>query len=470
MFPQQTNFELPEDCIFNFSPHPMWIYDADTLRFLKVNHEAVRQYGYSEKEFLSITLEDIRPKEDIHVLSNAIKNIHQRDEGYFKKRLVRHKKKNGTVFPVHLKSNLIPDKDRTLELVIAMDITELKESEDLLILSNNRLNRAQRIAKLGYWRRNLNSDLSEWSDETFRIYGYEPHSFTPTLKNVINVFHPEDRHLLTDDLLDHLEPGKLKSFEHRILTANGSIRWVQQEIQLILNDIGGTSHIEGTIMDITERKEYEQKLKESNERFSLAMLASNQKIWDLDHGNNTILHSKIICDGQEQIVKEPFTKDSSWLGKIHPDDIDRVWDSFFQQLENREMSHGKLEYRLRLENGTIRYVTDTYYVQRGAQGEPIRTIGSMTDVTVTRKQLEKIKAHNTVLRDIAWLQSHAIRSPLTRIMALTNLYRSKGEEIMSFDRTIQLIDKAVAEIDDQLHQIIKITNTDNNNEQGNIAS
>ena len=108
MFPQQTNFELPEDCIFNFSPHPMWIYDADTLRFLKVNHEAVRQYGYSEKEFLSITLEDIRPKEDIHVLSNAIKNIHQRDEGYFKKRLVRHKKKNGTVFPVHLKSNLIP--------------------------------------------------------------------------------------------------------------------------------------------------------------------------------------------------------------------------------------------------------------------------------------------------------------------------------------------------------------------------
>lgn len=468
MFPQQTDFELPEDFIFKFSPLPMWIYDTGTLRILKVNHEAVRQYGYSNKEFLRLTLEDIRPKEDIHILTEAINDVHQRDEGYFKKRLIRHKKKDGTVFPVHIKSNLISHNDRRFELVIAMDITKQKESEDLLLLNNNRLSRSQRIAKLGYWRRNLKSDLSEWSEETFRIFGYEPHSFTPTLENITNAFHPEDRHLLSDDLLNHLEPGKLTSFEHRILAANGSLRWVHQEIQLVKDSKGTPISIEGIIQDITERKEQEQRLEKSNERFSLAMLASNQKIWDLNHASNTILHSKIISDGQEQIVKEPFTKKSSWFGKIHPDDIDRVWGSFYKHLSNQGSSHGKLEYRIRLKNGDIRYVTDTFYVQRGNLGEPIRTIGSMTDVTETRKQLEKIKTQNKMLQDITWLQSHAIRNPLTRIMSLITLYRSHGEAALSIDRLIELIDKAVNEIDIELHKIMKLTNTDNHNDEGDI--
>lgn len=463
------SIDLSENCIFDFSPYPMWIYDVETLEILKVNHEAIRQYGYTKKEFLSLTLQSIRPKEDIPILNAAIKDIHQRDDGYFKKRLIRHKKKDGTVFPVQLKSNLIPHKDKTLELVIAVDITKQKESEDLLLLNNNRLERSQRIAKLGYWRQNLMSDLMEWTDETYRIFGYIPHTVEPNMKNMTKAFHPKDRHLLTNDVLDHLQPGKSTSFVHRILTVEGSVHWMHQEIQLVKCSKGTPIWLEGIIQDITDRKVYEQRLERSNERFSLAMLASNQKIWELIHADNTILHSLIISGGQEQIVKEPFTRESSWLSKIHPDDIDRVWQSFRKHLDDTEKSHGKLEYRILQKNGTIRYVIDTYCVQRGSQGEPIRTIGSMTDVTVTRKQMIKIKDQNKVLSDIAWLQSHAIRAPLARIMALLNLYRSRGEEVLSMDRLISLIDKAVVEIDTELHKIIKITNTDNHNDQGNIT-
>ncbi|WP_437398654.1 PAS domain-containing protein [Flagellimonas lutimaris] len=469
MFPKPPSFDLSEDCIFDFSPHPMWIYDVKTLKFLKVNQEAVRLYGYTKKEFLSLTLESIRPKEDIPILTTAIKDIYQRDDGYFKKRLIRHKKKDGTVFPVHIKSNLIPHKDKTLELVIAIDITEPKKSEDLLILSNNRLNRAQRIAKLGYWRRNLESNIMEWSDETYRIFGYGPQTIEPTMKNMIKAFHPEDYQLLTKELLDRIRSGKLTSFEHRIRRGKDTLSWVHQEIQLVKCSKGTPMYLEGIIQDITDRKEHEQQLESSNERFSLAMLASNQKIWELDHANNTILHSIIIGDGQEQIVKESFTKESSWFSKIHPDDIDRVWESFGKQLSDTERSQGKLEYSILLKNGEVGYVIDTYYVQRGSQGEPIRTIGSMTDVTLTRKQLERIKDQNKALSDIAWLQSHAIRAPLTRIMALSNLYRSKGEDILSIDRLIQLIDEAVGEIDTELHKIIKITNDNNPNGQRNIT-
>lgn len=468
MFPKSLSFNLSEDCIFDFTPHPMWIYDVNTLKILKVNHEATRQYGYSKKEFLSLTLDTIRPKEDIPILAAAIKNVHERDDGYFKQRLIRHKKKDGSVFPVHLKSNIIPHRDMTLELVIAIDITEPKKSEDLLILSNNRLSRAQRIAKLGYWRKNPESQIMDWSEEVYRIFGYGPHSIKPTMKNMIKAFHPEDRQLLTQGLLDNMQRNRSTSFEHRIRTAQGAIRWIHHEIQLIKCSKGNPIYLEGIIQDITNRKEHEQQLESSNERFLLAMLASNQKIWELDHANNTILHSLIINGKQEQLVKEPFTKDSSWFGKIHPEDIDRVWKSFGKQLNNKERSQGKLEYRILLKNGRIRYVVDTFFIQRGSFGEPIRTIGSMADVTITRKQLEKIKDQNKVLSDIAWLQSHAIRAPLTRIMALANLYRSKGETVMSINQLIQQIDKAAGEIDTELHKIIRITNTDNHYEQRNF--
>lgn len=469
MFPKHPSLNFSVDYIFDFAPHPMWIYDVSTLRFLRVNREAIRVYGFTNEEFLSLTLKDIRPEEDVPILMEAIKHIYQRDDDYFKRSFVRHKKKNGTVFPVLIKSNLIPHKELTIEMVTAIDISEQKRSEDLLKQSNRRLKHIQKIAKLGYWRRDVNSDLSDWSEETYRIFGRKPHAFEPTLENVINAFHPEDRYLLTDDLLDHLQPDKFISFEHRIQRADGSIRWVHQEIQLIPDNSGEPLYIEGIIQDITNQKEYESRLEISNKRFAMAMLASDQKIWELDHTRNTILHSMIINAGQEQIIEEPFGKDSSWCNKIHPDDIDWIWESFHEHLCDTEITSGKLEYRIRKSDGSVGFVTDTYYIQRGEHGVPLKTVGCMTDVTVGRKQLERIKDQNKALRDIAWHQSHTIRSPLTRIMALLNLYKSNEGELLSFDRLLTLIDEAVIEIDTEIHKIVKITHTNNQKDERNIT-
>jgi PAS domain S-box-containing protein len=68
--------------IFDLTPFPMWIYDLETFRFLAVNKEAVRSYGYSEREFLNMTVKDIRPKEDIPMLEKAVKEAISRTELY----------------------------------------------------------------------------------------------------------------------------------------------------------------------------------------------------------------------------------------------------------------------------------------------------------------------------------------------------------------------------------------------------
>src|SRR5690606_38370641 len=162
-------------------------------------------------------------------------------------------------------------------VAVAKDITEQKQAEQELQTAYERLKTAQKIAKLGYWSREIDSDVSIWSEETYQIYGYAPESFTPSLENITQAFHPDDRYIIENNPNKHLIPGKAQSFEHRIITGSGTVKWVRQEIMLIVNGNGVPSLLEGTIQDITERKKYEEQLSISNERFRLAMQASNEK-------------------------------------------------------------------------------------------------------------------------------------------------------------------------------------------------
>src|SRR5690606_4017559 len=84
-------------------------------------------------------------------------------------------------------------------IAAAQEVTAQKKAEQELKTAYGRLQAAQKIAKLGYWVRDLDSDLSEWSDETYRIYGYTPENFVPTLHNITQTFHPEDRLLIKSD-------------------------------------------------------------------------------------------------------------------------------------------------------------------------------------------------------------------------------------------------------------------------------
>src|SRR5690606_10043624 len=109
--------------IFDLAPFPMWIFDLETLRFLAVNQEAIRHYGYSCEEFSQMTLRDIRPVEDIPQFEKAINEARYRTEPY-KQSLFKHKKKDGSIMWVQLKANLIKYQGKKAEIVTAVDMTE----------------------------------------------------------------------------------------------------------------------------------------------------------------------------------------------------------------------------------------------------------------------------------------------------------------------------------------------------------
>ncbi len=118
--------------IFKDNPEPMWIYNPDTLEFVEVNQAAIKHYGYSEKEFLNMTLADIRPPENIEKLKNAI-DKHRSEKSYFGE--WRHLKKNGSLIHVEVTAANVQYKDKTYRLALMHDITEQKHMQQKIIES-----------------------------------------------------------------------------------------------------------------------------------------------------------------------------------------------------------------------------------------------------------------------------------------------------------------------------------------------
>lgn len=145
--------------LFSNSPLPMWVYDMDTFRFLDVNEAAISHYGYTRGDFLSMTIADIRPKEDIEKMISSSRHPHTgvRSAGYW-----RHYKKNGSLMDVEVHSHDIIYNNKKARLVLANDITEKNEAQ-------------RRIAETSEELRQLSARLQEIREEERMHMAHEIH-------------------------------------------------------------------------------------------------------------------------------------------------------------------------------------------------------------------------------------------------------------------------------------------------------
>ncbi len=113
--------------LFSRNPHPMYVFDPETLNFLEVNAAAIKQYGYTREEFLRMRVTDIRPAEDVARLFEALQKTGQTltSQGHW-----RHRRKNGNVFDVEVTTQGIPFEGREALLTVAQDISARRAAEE----------------------------------------------------------------------------------------------------------------------------------------------------------------------------------------------------------------------------------------------------------------------------------------------------------------------------------------------------
>lgn len=124
--------------LFELSPQPMWVYALDDLRFLTVNEAAIRHYGFSREEFLSMTIRDIRPPEDIALMEAAVNLVRPHDQYYYHG-MFRHRKKDGSIIQVEIQSNAIQFNGIKADLNLSVDVTDKLEYVEKITRQNERL-------------------------------------------------------------------------------------------------------------------------------------------------------------------------------------------------------------------------------------------------------------------------------------------------------------------------------------------
>ncbi len=162
---------------------------------------------------------------------------------------------------------------------------ERKRSKDAIARGEQKIRRTQQIAHVGSFELAPDASPRYWSDECCRIVGLEPDTAIPSRKQFLDqVVHPDDREVSRRTLKKSLEERRPFSYEYRVRRPDGSIRWVHSRGEPICDDIGQIVSIEGTLLDITERRKAEETARASELR-SRSMFEGSPvciKIIDLD--------------------------------------------------------------------------------------------------------------------------------------------------------------------------------------------
>ncbi len=126
--------------------------------------------------------------------------------------------------------------------------------------SERKLEEAQRLVHVGYWERDLETDVITWSDETYRIVGLPPKERILNLAQLPELTHPEDKHLVVEAMAEALRGGQRYDVEFRVVRPNGEVRFVHSRGDVVTDNSGRSRRMFGTVQDITERKRAERRL------------------------------------------------------------------------------------------------------------------------------------------------------------------------------------------------------------------
>ena len=245
---------------FYLNPLPSWVYDIKTFQILDVNQAAIDHYGYTRKEFLALTIKDLRPQQEVPKLISAHVNI-DNHEGNIYFGVFTHQKKNRELIRMEINGHKVDFLNKKCMMVVCQDVTEAEFKINQLKESEDRLKAASSIAKLGYWRLEMDANTLTWTDEVYRIWGRNREDFDLNYENFYQTIHPLDLEDFEDEQRASFAGIKEHDLVHRILLPDNSIRWVHELGRLVKDENGNPIAFEGTVQDITSQKEEEQRLK-----------------------------------------------------------------------------------------------------------------------------------------------------------------------------------------------------------------
>jgi PAS domain S-box-containing protein len=265
-------------------------------------------------------------------------------------------------------------------------VIERKRNEKALQQSRDLLQIAGETARLGGWIVNLETDHITWSDEVCAIHEVPPGS-SPTQEEVLSYYTPPYRSRIKTIFAACAGDGTPYDEEMQIITAKGRPVWIRTIGRAVRDAAGKIVRVQGAFQDITERKEIENLLSQSQQRFRQLADAMPLVVWtaaadgSIDYGNQ-FFNSYTGANELNLTVQE-------WLAVLHPDDVEHCLREWSNSVQTGEPFN--IEYRIRRHDGSYHWHLVKATPIRNEEGHIIKWYGTATDIHQHRMMEEEMR-------------------------------------------------------------------------------
>ena len=301
--------------ILDNSINEIYVFDAETLKFILVNEGAQHNLGYSMAELSELTPLALKPEFSAETFKALVVPLRE-DEDKLQVFETLHRRKDGSQYPVEVHLQFSAKEIPPVFVATILDISERRKADERLRCSESGLAEAQRIAHLGNWEFDIVHQRASWSDEMYRIFELESEKADASYETFLSIVHPEDREEVERTYRDSIESKAPYSITHRLLMPDGRIKYVHEMCVTHYGVDGRPLRSLGTVQDITSQCLTEQALGRSNR--ALKAISSCNSV--LVHADNETDLLNNMCN----VIIEAGGYRFAWIGYVEDGEAKQV--------------------------------------------------------------------------------------------------------------------------------------------------